>query len=189
MSASEAGRTTRILKDVRRGDSSAAEKLFPLVYDELRSLARRELRNERAGHTLQPTALVHEAYLRLVDQNGVEWQDRAHFLGFAARVMRQVLVDHARRRHAQKREGGIRVTLSDAVKSSDETDGHDLLDLDDALGRLRELDERKSRIIELRYFGGLGDKETAEVLEVSVTTVERDWRMARAWLLRELSRE
>ncbi len=180
--------STTILKKARAGDAGAAEQLIPLLYDELHAVAVRFFRKERTDHTLQPTALVHEAYLRLVDQDGVEAQDRAHFLALAARLMRQILIDHARHRRSQKQGGmRVRVPLNDVYPVSDE-DAADLLALQDALAALEELDERKARVVELRFFSGLTAEETAEVLGVSLGTVERDWRFSRAWLQRELSR-
>ncbi len=169
------------------GDSSAREKLMPLVYNELRRLARKYLRHERANHTLQPTALVNEAYLRLVDQHSVLWQNRAQFFGLAAKLMRNILVDHARSREAAKRGGqhySLSVSELDRVSKSSEVD---LVVLHEALERLAAYDNQKSRIVELRFFGGLTIEETAEVLDISHATVERDWKMARAWLRRELS--
>ena len=169
------------------GDSSAREKLMPLVYNELRRLATKYLRHERANHTLQPTALVNEAYLRLVDQHSVLWQNRAQFFGLAAKLMRNILVDHARSREAAKRGGqhySVSVSELDRVSKSSEVD---LVVLHEALERLAAYDNQKSRIVELRFFGGLTIEETAEVLDISHATVERDWKMARAWLRRELS--
>jgi len=169
------------------GDSLAREKLMPLVYNELRRLARKYLRHERANHTLQPTALVNEAYLRLVDQHSVLWQNRAQFFGLAAKLMRNILVDHARSREAAKRGGqhySVSVSELDRVSKSSEVD---LVVLHEALERLAAYDNQKSRIVELRFFGGLTIEETAEVLDISHATVERDWKMARAWLRRELS--
>ncbi len=166
---------------------AAVRKLFPLVYRELRDLAAGHLTRERRDHTLQPTALVHEAYLRLIDQNRVEWHGPKHFLAVASRMMRRVLSDHARRHRAAKRGGEWqRVALPDCLA---ETPGQeaDLLDLDDALTRLEALDERQARVVELRFFGGLGIEETAQVLGVSKTTIETEWRIARMWLSRELS--
>lgn len=179
---------TELLYAWRSGDDNALDQLFPLVYDELRAIANRRLRAESSGHTLQATELVHEAYGRLVGAN-VDWKDRAHFLAVAARSMRQVLVDHARRRSRAKRGGGVApVTLNDeiagATGSSDQ-----LLALDEALSRLAQVDERKAKVIELHFFGGLTYKETAEALGISQATVDRDLRMGRSWLLAELSEE
>ena len=160
--------------------------MIPLVQRELHQIARRCMHGERAGHSLQPTALVNEAYLRLVDVQQMNWQNRAHFLAMSARVMRRILVDFARSKQYQKRGGGaVRVTLVDDVGLSDEP-GRDLVALDDALDALAKVDERKSRVIELRFFGGLTVEETASALNVSQDTVLRDWRLAKAWLLREL---
>ena len=168
------------------GDEAALERLVPLVHAELQRIARRCMRDERAGHSLQATALVNEAYVRLVDVQRIKWQDRAHFLSMAARLMRRVLVDHARRRRYLKRGGGaLKVTLVDDLVVSHQP-GRDLEALDDALTALAGVDERKSRVIELRFFGGLSVEETAAVLKVSVDTVMRDWKLAKAWLLREL---
>lgn len=159
---------------------------MPLVQDELRRIARRCLAGERREHSLQTTALVNEAYLRLVDVQRVRWQDRAHFLAMSARLMRRILVDMARARRAQKRgAAAVRVTFDEFAIAVDEP-GHDLVALDDALVALADFDERKSRVIELRFFAGLSVEETANVLKVSVDTVMRDWKLARAWLLREL---
>jgi RNA polymerase sigma factor (TIGR02999 family) len=162
--------------------------LTPLVYGELHQLAVSYLRRDRSGHTLQPTALIHEAYLRMVNQNLPDWKSRTHFYGVAAHLMRQILVDHARKHHAVKRGAGSKkVSLEEAVIFSQEKSS-DLLMLDDALTRLAELDPRKADVIEMRYFAGLSVPETAEALRISVATVGRDLRMAEAWLRRELSR-
>lgn len=173
----------------RQGDASALHALLPLVYEEMRRLAGAYLREESAGHTLQPTALAHEAYLRLLDQRHVSWQNRAHFMGLAAQAMRRILIDHARRRGAQKRGGdAVHVTLedSDAIAEGAEPLGVAADDLNDALDRLAALDERQARVVELRFFTGLSVEETAEVLGVSPATVKRDWTLARAWLHRDL---
>ena len=168
------------------GNEAAFEALVPLVQDELRRIARRCMAGERVGHTLQATALVNEAYLRLIDVQRVRWQDRAHFLAMAARLMRRVLVDAARSKHYQKRCGGaVRVTFDELQMAAAEP-GHDLVALDEALEALARMDARKSQIVEMRFFGGLTVEETAEALKVSVDTVMRDWKMAKAWLLREL---
>ena len=177
---------TQMLIDWGRGDPSAQDRLMPLVYDELHRLAERYLRRERPDHTLQATALVHEAYLRLVDQTQAHWQDRAHFIGIAACLMRQILVQHARAHQAAKRgHGGRKLSLDEAAGWSDE---HplDLVALDDALRTLATLDPEKSRIVELRFFGGLTVEETAEVLGLSPRTVHRAWDLTKAWLRREL---
>lgn len=178
---------TTLLGDWSRGNRSALNKLLPLVYAELRRMAARQLRRERTNHTLQPTALVHEAYMRLVDQRQVDWQGRAHFFGVAAQVMRRILVDHARRRSAGKRGDGVRcVSVDDAhgVPASSEIP---VLALDHALNRLQRVDAGLARIVELRAFGGLTIEEASHVLEVSPSTAKRDWRTAIAWLNRELS--
>ena len=178
---------TQLLLKWSDGDSSAREKLMPLVYDELRRLAAKYLRRERANHTLQPTALVNEAYLLLIDQQKVEWQNRAQFFGLAAKLMRNILVDHARSHQAAKRGGEhYSVSLSKADRVS-ATSAVDLVALHETLERLTTHDPQKSNIVELRFFGGLTIEETAEVLDISHATVERDWKMARAWLRRELS--
>ncbi|MBA2632330.1 MAG: sigma-70 family RNA polymerase sigma factor [Chloroflexi bacterium] len=179
---------TRLLHDLQSGGEKVEEQLVAVLYDELRGIADHYMRSERPDHTLQPTALVHEAYFRLADQRAVRWQDRAHFLGVAAQAMRRILVDHARRHCAVKRGGGLRITLSDDMPSepSAEALSMDLLALDGALERLALLDPRQARIVELRFFAGLGVKETAAVLEVSPATVKSDWRFAKAWLSREL---
>jgi RNA polymerase sigma factor (TIGR02999 family) len=179
---------TDLLRAWTTGDQAALDALLPLVYDELRRQARRYMRTQPTGHTLQTTGLVHEAYLRLVGQSSVEWKGRAHFFGVAAKAMRSILVDHARARNAAKRGGSPRaLTLDDAAWIAGPQASVDVLALDDALGRLAELDPRKSRLVELRYFGGLGIDEAATVLGVSPTTVKREWMTARAWLRRELS--
>lgn len=178
---------TAILDQLAAGDASAADRLMPLVYDEIRAIAGAMMRHERSDHTLDPTALVHEAYVRLADQNRTEWQGRAHFLSVAATVLRRVLVDHARERNAAKRGGGWqRVTLTDADASAATPLDVDVLALDDALTRLAALHERQSRVVTLRFFGGLTSIETAHVLGVARATVADDWTIARAWLSREL---
>jgi RNA polymerase sigma factor (TIGR02999 family) len=180
---------TSLLSEARRGNPEALDALMPLVYAELRRMAARYLRRERADHTLQPTALVHEAYMRLVDQEHKDWRNRAHFLAIAAHMMRRVLVDHARSRNYQKRGGGAaRVALDEAFVFAAERSG-ELVALDDALTALAAVDERKCRVVEMRFFGGLSVDETAEVLGLSPTTVMRDWAMARAWLYRAMGGE
>ncbi len=180
------GAVTELLRAWGNGDDAALEQLTPLVEAELRRLARGYMRRERRGHTLQTTALVNEAFLRLTDARRVRWEDRAHFLGISARLMRRVLVDHARSRGSRKRGGGAeRVTLDEGLLISPEP-AVDVLALDRALETLAAVDVRKSRVIELRFFGGLSVEETAEVLHVSTDTVKRDWRLAKLWLLREL---
>ncbi len=179
---------TQLLVAWSDGDEAALEKLAPLVYDELRRLARRHMAGERRGHTLQTTALVNEAYLRLVNWREVRWQNRAHFFAVSAQMMRHILVDFARSRSYQKRgAGALQVSLDEAASLSDER-GADLVALDEALTALAAVDERKSKVVELRYFGGLSVEEAAEVLKVSPETVMRDWRLAKVWLLREMTR-
>jgi RNA polymerase sigma factor (TIGR02999 family) len=178
---------TALLKRWRHGDSAALEKLVPLVYSELRRIAARQLRRERPNHTLQPTALVHEAYLKLVDQHRIEWQNRAQFFGVAAQLIRRILVDDVRNRRTVKRGAGtLKVTLDDAV-SEPARENIDLVKLDDALLSLAAKDEQQSRVVELRFFGGLSIEETAEVLRISPSTVKRDWAAAKAWLYRDMS--
>jgi RNA polymerase sigma factor (TIGR02999 family) len=178
---------TQLLIDWSKGDQAALEKLMPLVYDELRRLASNYLRRERASHTLQPTALVNEAYLKLIDQRHAKWQNRAHFFGISAQLMRRILVDHARQRQAAKRGGSdlqrLSITSAETVIKRPEID---LLALNEALDELAEMDPQQGRIVELKFFGGLSIEETAEVLGISHATVERDWKMARAWLRRQL---
>lgn len=179
---------TQALAALSRGEEQAAQRLLPLVYGELRALAGSYFRRQRSDHTLQPTALVHEAFVRLVDQTGVHWKDRAHFFAIAATAMRQILTDHARRRAALKR-GGDRAKVSlDGAAAPTPDEEVDLVALDEVLTRLMTLDPRKHRVVELRFFGGLSVDEVAEVLGVSKTTVESDWRAARAWMSAELSR-
>ena len=171
-----------------KGDATALERLIPTVYQELRRMADRYLRAESAGHSLQPTALVHEAYLRLIDQTQVEWQNRAHFFGVAAQMMRRILVDHARSKQRDKRGGHARnLSLNEAGYFSHER-AAELVELDDALQLLADIDARKSRVVELRYFGGLTIEETAQVLEIAPNTVIRDWNMAKAWLYQQLDK-
>jgi RNA polymerase sigma-70 factor (ECF subfamily) len=178
---------TRLLLAWRAGDESALARLTPLVHQELHRIARKYMRGERARDSLQATALVHEAYLRLVDTQRVNWQNRAHFLAMAARLMRRILVDLARARRYQKRGGGaLHVTLTDALLVPDKAEL--LVPLDEALSALAEFDERRSQVVELRFFGGLTVEETAAVLQVSPETVMRDWKLARTWLRRELRR-
>ncbi|HME56860.1 MAG TPA: sigma-70 family RNA polymerase sigma factor [Terracidiphilus sp.] len=180
------GEITRLLLELRRGNPEAEAKLVPLVYEHLHRLAASYMRRERPEHTLQPTALVNETYLRLIPQADATWENRAHFFGFAARLMRQILVDHARRRNAGKRGGLInKLPLEKALEFSPER-SRELLELDDALRSLESLDPRQSRVVELRFFGGLTEEETAEVLGIWSRTVKRDWRVARAWLRGEL---
>jgi RNA polymerase sigma factor (TIGR02999 family) len=178
---------TALLQQWSRGDRDALEKLTPLVYEELRGIAAGYMRDERPGHTLQATALVHEAYVRLIGQKRVSWQNRAHFFGIAAQLMRRILIDHARRRQAAKRGvgGALRLTAGVDVAGAPEQD-FDLLAIDGALSRLERLDAAQARIVELRFFGGLTVEETAEVAGVSTATVKREWRTARAWLRHEV---
>jgi RNA polymerase sigma factor (TIGR02999 family) len=188
MTKASAEEITVLLRAWSNGDQAALEKLTPLVYEELHRLARRYMAREQGGHTLQTSALVNEAYLRLVDARGVRWQNRAHFFAVSAQIMRRILVDFARARRNLKRGGGARpVSLDQALSVSPEL-GPDVLALDEALDRLAVLTPRQSRVVELRYFGGLSEDEVAAVLEVSPRTVRHDWRVARAWLYRELSK-
>jgi len=177
---------TLLLQDWCRGDQGALERLMPLVYEELRRLAHRYMTRERAGHTLQTTALVNEAYLRLVDANRVPWRNRTHFFAISANLMRRILVDFARTRGYKKRGGEARRVDFDEAFFPSRGRGADFVALDDALNALAEFDPRKARVVELRYFGGLTPEETAEVLSVSPDTVFRDWRLAKVWLLKEL---
>lgn len=179
---------TQLLKDWSGGDQAAADKLMPLVYEELRHLAHQYMRREKPGHTLQTSALVNEAYVRLVKQSEIQWESRAHFFGIAARLMRQILVDQARRRNFAKRGGGaIRVSLNDATAVAQEQSAS-VMALDEALKTLEQTDPRKSHIVELRFFGGMSIEETAEALKVSPGTVMREWTFARAWLRNQMSR-
>jgi RNA polymerase sigma factor (TIGR02999 family) len=180
---------TALLGAWSRGNRSALNQLLPLVYAELRRIAGRQLRSERANHTLQPTALVHEVYLRLVDQRQVDWQNRAHFFGVAAQVMRRILVDHARRHSASKRGEGVRCVSIDEAKEVAASNEIPILALDHALDRLEEIDSDLAKIVELRAFGGLTIEEAAHVLNVSPSTAKRDWRTAKAWLNRALGPE
>ena len=178
---------TRLLQDCGAGDQQALEQLLPLIYNELRRLAHNFLYRERPGHTLQTTALVHEAYLKLIDQRDARWQNRAHFFALAAQAMRRILIDSARRHAAHKRGGpGEKLSLDEAAGVSSEPDNN-LLALDEALDALAVLDRQQSRVVELRYFGGLTIEETAEVMSLSPATVKREWAMARAWLYEAMS--
>jgi len=184
--AESAPTITELLIEWGNGDRAALDRLTPLVYDELRQMARTYLRGERPDHTLQATALVHEAYLRLVEQHSVSWQNRAHFFGIASQIMRRILVNHALARKAAKRGGGVtKLSLDEAVSSADGREV-ELIALDEALQELEKLDPRQSHIVELRYFGGLSIEETAEVLDLSPATVKREWDTARLWLCRRL---
>jgi len=180
-------KTTEFLRDLSSGDTSAADRLMPLVYTELRQIAQGCLRNERPGHTLQPTALVHEVFLKLVDQTRVNYRGRTHFLALSAQAMRRILVDHARAKARDKRGGGRpRIELDESLTVSARRD-EDLLALDEALEKLAKLDPRQAKIVELRFFGGMTVEEVAEALDVSKRTVESEWTMVRAWLRRELA--
>jgi RNA polymerase sigma-70 factor, ECF subfamily len=184
--APASSQVTVLLRAWSDGDEAAFEQLLPLVEAELRRLARTYMARERRGHTLQTTALINEAFVRLVDTQGLRWQDRSHFLAISARLMRRVLVDHARARGYQKRGGGAqRVTLTDALVITSEPSVH-LIDLDRALESLGAVDPRKAKVVELRFFGGLSVEETANVLHLSTDSIKRDWRLAKLWLLREL---
>ena len=185
---SQPGEITQLLKELSHGNREAETRLVPLVYRELRHLASRYMRRERPDHTLQPTALVHEAYLKLVEQRRVSWESRAHFYCVAARLMRRVLLDHAREVKAAKRGGGQKIPLEPSLVYSEERPG-ELLEVDEALTRLAERDPRQGRVVELRFFGGCSEDEIARILGVSSRTVKRDWRIARAWLYAELSKK
>lgn len=178
---------TQLLNSWREGDLTAREELMTVVYNELHRLAHHYMKKEAPGHLLQTSALLNEAFLRLVDQRNVQWRNRAHFFGIAAQMMRRILVDYARSRHYAKRGGGLReLSLDEALTIGDQRSA-EVVELDDALNQLAELDPRKSQLVELRFFGGLSIKETAEVLSVSPGTVMRDWTLAKAWLRREIS--
>jgi RNA polymerase sigma-70 factor, ECF subfamily len=188
MSARSSSEVTGLLRAWGRGDEEALQKLMPLVYEQLHAAARRYMARERPGHTLQTTALIHETYLRLVDVRQVNWQDRAHFLAICAQLMRRILIDFARSRGYQKRGGAApHVNFNEAALVTARPDAN-LVALNEALDRLTVVDARKGRVVELRFFGGLGVKETAEVMKVSSDTVMRDWKLAKVWLLRELRR-
>jgi len=180
-------KVTQLLVQLVGGDRSAVDELTPLVYKELKRIAGSQLGRERAGHTLQATALVHEAYLKLVDQREVSWQNRAHFFGVAAQMMRRVLTDYARSRQRLKRGGDVHKTSLDEALAVAEDRTSDLVQIDEALTRLEQLDPRQARIVEMRFFAGLSVEETAAVMGISAPTVKRDWAMAKAWLHRELS--
>lgn len=185
--ASTSGNVTQLLMEWRNGDRQALDALIPIVYDELRAIARRYMNRERSGHTLQTAALINEAWLRLVDKQDIAWQNRTHFFAISARIMRNLLVDHARARQMEKRGGGaVQVSLNEAIAGSGPEMTVDMLSLDEALTRLAEFDERKARIVELRFFGGLSADETAEALDLSEITIKREWLKAKAWLFREL---
>lgn len=188
MSQTSTHEVTRLLLDWSKGDKTALDKLMPLIYEELRRLAHRYMNRERAGHTMQTTALVNEAYVRLVNRKNVHWQDRAHFFAIAAELMRTILVDHARSHASTKRGGGARkLALDEALVVSQER-AADVVALDDALRALALIDPKQSRIVELRFFGGLTIEETAEVLDLSAATIKREWSTAKAWLYHELAK-
>jgi RNA polymerase sigma factor (TIGR02999 family) len=187
LSETSSNQVTELLLKWKGGDQESLQALLPLVYSELRRLAQHHLRGERSHHTLQSTALVHEAYLRMVKPGSLRIESRGHFFALASQLMREILVDHARRRSAGKRDGGTRMTLDEAAELST-SKTVDLLALDDALSQLSEMSPRQSRIVELRFFGGLSIAETSEFLEVSPATVEREWAVARAWLFRAINR-
>lgn len=178
---------TQLLLDLSGGNRAAVDALMPLVYEELRQLAHRQLRRERQGHTLNTTALVHEAYLKLIDQQRVNWQNRAHFFALAAQAMRRILINYANNRLAQKRGGGQFLVTFNEQSVVQEARAEELVALDEALSTLAKLNARQSQVVEFQFFGGLRHEEIAEVLGVSVPTVRRDWRLARAWLSRELT--
>lgn len=181
---------TQMLIQLSEGNAQMVDDILPLIYDELRRLAGNYLRRERSDHTLQPTALVHEAYIKLIDQTQVKWQNRAHFFGIAANIMRRILVDYARQHKAEKRGGAAeKMPLEEEILIVSEGKSAELLALDEALENLAKMDPQKSKIVELRYFGGLSVEETAEVLGVSEITVKRHWRMAKAWLYGQLSHQ
>lgn len=178
---------THLLAEWRDGNQSALDELYPLVFDELHRLARRYMSRERKGHTLQTTALINEAYVRLVDQKHVKWANRSHFFAISAQIMRRILIDHARRHAYAKRGGGARQVSLDETATIIQSDFSEFIRLDEALKSLAALDPRRSQVVELRYFGGLNNEEIAGVLKISANTVIRDWNMARAWLYRQLS--
>jgi len=185
--ASDPGEVTRLLFELKSGNRAAEERLIPLVYKELRRIASNRLRHEAAHHSLQPTALVHEAYLRLTRLGEIDWQSRSHFYAVSATLMRRILVDHARANQAKKRGEGLdTISLNDAMFPSPEREP-EILALDEALDRLASLDERQSKIVELRFFAGMSEEETGHVLGISARTVKRDWRAAKAWLFAELN--
>jgi RNA polymerase sigma factor (TIGR02999 family) len=189
MKSSHSEQVTEIINDAQHGIVESAEKLLPLVYDDFRELAASYLRRERSGHTLQPTALVHEVYLKLVDQTRVDWRGRTHFFAVGAQIMRRILVDYARQREAVKRGGGrLRVSIEDQPLAVDQKD-EDVLALEEALERLEKVSPRQAKMLELRFYGGLSFAEIAEAMNLSKRTVEREWTMVRAWLRRELSQD
>ncbi|MCY7348435.1 MAG: sigma-70 family RNA polymerase sigma factor [Pyrinomonadaceae bacterium] len=185
----KASEITQMLREWNGGKAEALDSLLPLVYDELHRQAARFMRKERAGHTLQTTALINEAYLKLIDRSDVKWESRTHFFAVAAQAMRRILVDYAKAKHREKRGGdNIKLSLEDAMSVEAQETGVDLLALDEALNKLAELDEQQARVVELKYFSGLSLEETAEALHVSRATAARDWEAARAWLHRELTK-
>jgi len=186
---SQPGEVTQLLAQLRKGDKEAEARLIPLVYDELRRLAGYYLRGERPGHTLQPTALVHEAYLRLTELTEINWQNSSHFFAISAQMMRRILVDHARAQLSEKRGGTTKDVTLETVPDLSIEKSASLLALEDALLQLAQLDPRQSQVVELRFFGGLTEEEAAVVLGVSTRTVKRDWRLAKAWLYQELNTE
>ena len=180
-------KVTQLLVELTGGNRAAVDELMPLVYQELKRIAGGQLRNERPGHTLQATGLVHEAYMKLVDQRAVSWQNRAHFFGVAAQVMRRILLDYAKSKHRDKRGGKLQRTVLDEALVVSEDRSSDLVLIDEALTRLEQMDARQAKVVELRFFGGLSVEETAEAMGISTPTVKREWAMARAWLYGELS--
>lgn len=178
---------TRLLQEWKDGDATAVDRLFPMVYDELRRQARNYLNRERRNHTLQPTALVHEVYLRLASLDGTKWENRSHFYAISAITMRRILVDHARELAADKRGGGYERITFENLMIADEKKAVDLIELDDALSNLAKIEPRKARIVEMIFFGGLSQKEIADLLEINEKTVQRDWKFAKLWLYRELN--
>jgi RNA polymerase sigma factor (TIGR02999 family) len=189
LSPQPGGTVTELLARARSGDPSALENVFPLIYDELRRIAQRRLQREADGHTLNPTALVHEAYIRLIDYSRMEWTGRAHFMAVASTAMRRILVEHARGRRSVKR-GGVRRRVSiDALELGTEERAELLVDVDDALDRLKELDPRQAKVVECRFFGGMTEEETAEALGIGLRTAKRDWAKAKGWLHKQLAAE
>jgi RNA polymerase sigma-70 factor (ECF subfamily) len=189
MSDQPASSVTELLAKARSGDSSALADMFPLIYDELRRLAQLQLRREPDGHTLTPTALVHEAYMRLIDYTRTEWAGRAHFMAVAATAMRRILVDHARGHRSLKRGGGLRRVSIDAVELGTEERAELLIAIDEALERLKELEPRQAQVVECRFFGGMTEEETAAALGIGLRTVKRDWAKAKSWLHRDIGAE
>jgi len=188
MSKESPNEITQMLIELTDGNQEIVNQILPHIYDELKRLASSYLRKERVNHTLQPTALVHEAYMKLIDQKRVQWQNRAHFFGIAAQVMRRILLDHARKHQADKRGGEFeKLPLEEEILIVSHDKSNELIALDDALESLAAIDEQKAKIVELRYFGGLSIEETAEVMGVSVPTINRQWRMAKAWLYSQIS--